>query len=370
MVKSRFLRVVMLLVFLTSSIISPITAWAENGKITVSVSSAIGIAGKNVTVTIDISGYAGSGIDKSAGGQLELEYDPELAEIKKPFGISRGSLIPSEHDQFFLEYNPTKESNLMSAAWTGRANPDVGPDWGFHRDGQLLIIEFELKKAGNMQLNLKNVKLMNDNWPVPGYIASDKIELANGTIKILDPSLEQVMNDAIAAIDALPNPEDIIWSDKDEVENARTLLGNALGLGVPLDAFTNIDRLYSAETKIMDLENKFFSFNPVTRADTPQIMLQLTLNASGGMDDGRFLAQIWAEDFTTDYQDYIGWRLIKDYTTPFTDGDTIQWVPRRNALKENHKVYIRIKDQLTDRVTERTVAATLMDLGIARINDI
>jgi len=67
--------------------------------------------------------------------------------------------------------------------------------------------------------------------------------------------LSEAIAQAIAAIDALPDPEDIVLSDNADVENARTLVEHVIDLGGEYSDITNYDKLLACEGKIEEIEN-------------------------------------------------------------------------------------------------------------------
>jgi hypothetical protein len=172
--------------------------------ITLTVGNVSGTVGQSLQVIVSISGVEDSAqVEKISGGQFEMVYEPDVADCMSETWIARGSLI-SDGDEFIVARNPKSQPDTLSVAWAGQAQnpnlPGYDPEYGFHKDGQLFRITFYFNKAGIVNLEMKNLILVDENGT---NIPSASLNIINGTITVM-ATVPNIVNmtaaDAEAAI--------------------------------------------------------------------------------------------------------------------------------------------------------------------------
>ncbi|NLA05433.1 MAG: hypothetical protein GX881_06945, partial [Firmicutes bacterium] len=156
----RKILAVLLVLTLVGAALLALTVFAggDGDKVTLTISDAEGYEGEYVWVYLDISGVdnlASMGIDRIAGGQLQIPYDSSIADVYSSSHISVGDLL-SDADQFISEKNNKDGGDKVSLTWAGKPldpdDPEYDPDYGYHRDGRLWKIKLKLNGAGTLTL--------------------------------------------------------------------------------------------------------------------------------------------------------------------------------------------------------------------------
>ncbi len=208
-------------------------AFAADG-VKLSASSESDVVGEEVTVTISIEDAEGI-----EGGQFDLSFDSDVAE---PVSAARGAFVPDISGNSF-DYNLELEDGKLRVLWVIAAGAEDD-------SGVVGTITFELLEDGETDLTFSDV-----------VIAPDDAEVASthtaGQITVID--FEELKQEAIDAADEaiadLPDCDDITLADKEDVEEARALVEEAIDeYEAEDDDFTDLEKLECAEAKIAKLE--------------------------------------------------------------------------------------------------------------------
>lgn len=136
---------------------------------TIGTSLSVGVASGGVGSTVEIPVIAANFLN-IAGGNFELVYDPEFADVLANSDILKGEDLG---DGFLFTRNHKKNDNTLSVAWAGDGTQNVVAG------GEICRIRFHLLKTGVVNLTLQNVSLKDSKISTISNIA-----LADGRITV------------------------------------------------------------------------------------------------------------------------------------------------------------------------------------------
>ena len=206
-------------------------AFASDG-VRLSASSETGAVDDEVTVTISIENAL-----NTEGGQFDLSFD---SDVVAPVSAARGGFVPDVSGNLF-DYNLDLADGQLRLIWVTAEGSDAG-------SGTVGTIVFEIVDEGETNLNFSNIVISPDDVDVAAP--------SSGKITSEDPvdELQKAIDDANAAIAALPAVEDLTLADKADVQRARDLVDEAKDLGAEDADFDDLAKLEDAEKKIAKLE--------------------------------------------------------------------------------------------------------------------
>ena len=200
---SRKVLAVLLVLTLLGAALLALTVFAQNDKVTITVSDAEGFVGDKVWVEISISGIpnvcpSDTGI---TGGKIQIPYNASIADVEKSADIRRGALLSTKsrlypddddddetQDDFIFLANNDDGGDILTAAWMSNIFPDDILRY-IRDDGVLVRVQFALNSIGTFELALSDLELN----PVLGdAIPSSSIIVNSGTITVLGTELPKV----------------------------------------------------------------------------------------------------------------------------------------------------------------------------------
>lgn len=226
--KSVLIALVMVVSFL---LLFSQTAFAQNG-VQLSAGDVSGSVGDEVTVQISIS----NAMD-TEGGQFDLHFDSSIAE---PVSAARGAFVPDVSGNLF-DSNLALADGELRVLWVIAEGSDQD-------SGVVGTITFEIVGEGETDLDFSAVVIAPEGVEVGTHVS--------GSITGLDADalLAAAIAAADAAIEALPDPDDITLDDEDAVKAARALVDAAKALGAEDDDFEDLEKLVAAEEMIAKLK--------------------------------------------------------------------------------------------------------------------
>ena len=226
--KSVLIALVMVVSFL---LLFSQTAFAQNG-VQLSAGDVSGSVGDEVTVQISIS----NAMD-TEGGQFDLLFDSSIAE---PVSAARGAFVPDVSGNLF-DSNLALADGELRVLWVIAEGSDQD-------SGVVGTITFEIVGEGETDLDFSAVVIAPEGVEVGTHVS--------GSITGLDADalLAAAIAAADAAIEALPDPDDITLDDEDAVKAARALVDAAKALGAEDDDFEDLEKLVAAEEMIAKLK--------------------------------------------------------------------------------------------------------------------
>ncbi len=197
-------------------------------------STAEGIAGKTIEVSISVTGA-----EDSFGGQFDLSFDEDVLEPDKAV---KGAFL-TEATNSDLGVNLELEDGKLRIIW---ATPD-GSDLD---EGVVCVITFDMLEDGESALTFSGVVASPEDIEVAATHTAGKV-----TVIDAETAKENAIKAAEDAIDDLPALDDLTLADKPDVEAARELVEKAKDDHGAVDAdFDNLDVLVAAEARIAKLE--------------------------------------------------------------------------------------------------------------------
>lgn len=208
------------------------SAFAAEG-VKLSASSTSGVAGDDVTVTINIANAK-----DSEGGQFDLSFDPEILE---PKSATRGDFVPDVSGNLF-DSNLNLEAGKLRLLW-------VIAEGSEKESGVVGTIVFKMLKDGETDLVFSNMVMAADD--------SEAETPTDGKVTVIDEATAKAnaINAADDAIAALPKCDEVTLDDKADVEAARALVNKAIDdFEAEAADFADLDKLSCAEGMIAKLE--------------------------------------------------------------------------------------------------------------------
>ncbi len=232
--------------FLLSALLLLVVAQPAQGSgaVTLSVGSASGSVGDTVSVNIEIIHATGT-----AGGYIDLGWwfvgDPDPLKLKL-VSVSKGAFLANADGSLFEEGDLGELGGGLVIKWETPALDTAD-------SGVVATITYELLEAGETELIFDQNTTSVDAPPGRQYGAP-----INGKITASlssDDDKQRAIDLANEAIANLPHASMITLDDKDDVENARYLVGRAKTEHGAVDSdFDNLAKLEAAERRIKELE--------------------------------------------------------------------------------------------------------------------